>query len=58
MHERSGLERVPVAFARQPMRGQPSQFVIDQWEQFRGGPRIALLHTVEDVGDIAHAVTE
>ena len=54
MHKGSGLESVLVAFARQPVRGQPPQFVIDQRQQFRRGVGIASGRSLKKLNDVGH----
>ena len=58
MHQRGGLERVVVLFARQPVRGQAAQFVIDQRQQFCGGARIASRGSLEQLGDVGQATAD
>ena len=50
----SWLKRVPVAFTRQPVRGETEQLVIDQRQQFRFGLRITLMDAFENVGSLTH----
>jgi len=39
------------------VRGEPSEFVVNQRNQFLGGFRVALLHAVENLRDFAHVST-
>ncbi len=55
MNERGGLERVSTLLSRQPMRGKPAQFVIDQRQQFRRRARITVLNALQNLSDITHA---
>jgi hypothetical protein len=56
MHQRGGLERLTGRFVRHFVRGQPPQFLIDQWQQFVPGLGVALFHRSEDLSDVAHWV--
>jgi hypothetical protein len=54
MNQRRRLERMLIAFPRQPVRRQPPQLIIDQGEQFLRCLRVALLDALENVRDFAH----
>jgi len=51
VNERRGLERLPRALSRQSLRGQPSQLVVDQWQQVAGCLFFAPAESVQDLGD-------
>jgi hypothetical protein len=54
MNERGGLERLPEFFLGQPLRGESSQFVVDERQELLGGLRIALLDGEQDASDFVH----
>ena len=54
MNERGGLKRVAGGFVRHLVRGQAAEFLINQRQQFVGGPGIALLDGGENARDFAH----
>jgi len=54
MDKGGGLEGVIVALARQPVSGKPSQFVIDQWQQFCAGWGIAGGRGLKKLPNVGH----
>src|ERR1035441_5643287 len=56
MHQRGGLECVAGRFVRHFVRGEPPQFLIEEWQQFVPGLGVAFLHGGKNLSDIAHFV--
>jgi hypothetical protein len=54
MNQGRSLERMLIAFAREPMRRQSAQLLIDQGEQFLRCLRVAPLDALENVSDLTH----
>jgi hypothetical protein len=57
MDQRRRLQRITRGFVRHPGGRQLAQLLIDQRQQFIGGPGVALVDGVEDAGDVAHLVS-
>jgi len=55
MHERGRLESVAGSFVRHLVSGEFAQLLVNQREQLIGSFGVALLNTVEDTSDVAHA---
>src|SRR5262249_19041410 len=55
VYQRRGLQRLTRGFVGQPLRGQPAQLIVHQWQQPIGSLGIALLDIVQDAGDLVHA---
>lgn len=49
--EGGGLQRLAGGLARHPLRSQPTQFLVNERQQFLGSLGIALLDAVEDLRD-------
>jgi hypothetical protein len=58
VNQRGRLQRVAGGFVRHLVRGQATQFVIDQWKQFPGGFGVALLCAVEAARHFAHGAMD
>ena len=52
--ERGGLQSVALHLIRHLLRGQTSQFLVNQREQFIRSPAVAVVDGVEDACDFAH----
>lgn len=57
VHERRGLESMAGGFARHLVGGDASEFLVDQWEKFLGGPGIALIQGAENARDVVQGFT-
>src|SRR5207244_12060539 len=55
-NESGGLKRVDRGFVDHLARGEPAQFLVDEWEQFIGRVRVAVFDGLEDLGDVAHGI--
>ena len=51
--QRRCLQRLTGTFARHLLRGQLAQLLVNEWEQFIRGVRVALLQSLKDDGEFS-----
>ena len=56
VNEGGGVERVPGRLVGQPLRGEAAQLLVNQGQQLRRGPGVAMSDGIEDARDIIHGV--
>jgi hypothetical protein len=56
MNEGRGLQRLTGLFPREFPRRKLPQFVVDQWQQFFGGPSAASVDHLQDASDVPHCI--
>src|SRR5262249_24232680 len=54
MNQRRRLQRLPGLLLGQPLRRQPAQLVVNQWQELLGGVRVALVDRGQDARDFGH----
>jgi hypothetical protein len=55
MNQRGSLQGLTGRFPRHLLCGQLAQLLVNEWEQFMSGLRIALLQALKDDGEFGHA---